>query len=53
MLVVTYFILPETKSYSLEGIAEVFEAPGAVGQVSMSCGLKGDFDEVGEVEHAY
>jgi MFS family permease len=51
VLVVTYFMFPETKGYSLEEIAAVFDGPGAVGQVSMSTGLKGDVDEIGEVEH--
>lgn len=51
VLVVTYFMFPETRGYSLEEIAEVFDGPGAVGQVSMSSGLKGDVDEIGEAEH--
>jgi hypothetical protein len=42
VLVVSYFMFPETKGYSLEELAEVFDGPGAVRQVSMSSGLKGE-----------
>lgn len=48
---VTYFMFPETKGYSVEEIVEVFDGPGPVGQVSMSSGLKGDVDEIGEAEN--
>lgn len=35
VLMVNYFIFPETKGYSLEEIAEVVDGPRAIGQASM------------------
>lgn len=48
VLAVTYFVFPETKGYSLEEIAEVFDGPAAV---SSSEVLGGKKDAVGSAEH--
>jgi MFS family permease len=48
VLAVTYFVFPETKGYSLEEIAKVFDGPAAVSSSEVLEGKKG---AVGSAEH--
>jgi MFS family permease len=53
VLAITFFVFPETKGYSLEEIAEVFDGPGVVGEVSWAGGLKKTVEELEHAEHVH